>query len=1403
MNSAVPSCVLPPGAPDVPLLSRQATATAISLRRTVPKERTVAASAKKSRGVRTPPKKPAATPPALPANRAASRKPEQPAAPLPVSLLTRDEAALHGPQNPRLSPFLQVKQKDSEQLDRNGFFKVPPEGGNDVLISQYSAGQKEAVRAAIKNRSHGGPLKKEVKVQLLQTQASEKQRGMAHVKQDASDTADAIPLHQARALSSAVHASVNLHPAVPLATQGGSFSASGPARHQLPGNHIQDMHHGGPSSSSVFTAAKGIYDSSKTITNISPVEPPAPRRFAPVPMPKEDKLHSNKDKPGSGRPLEEIFDQDVPATPPTHFGKGRSAAMEAVDNSPDRHSSSRQLKTLAQDAPLPNLRKDAATHTGQTNCKHVLCDCSRLNIEMPRLLQAVTPQDDLPQLPQPSFLKKAQMPESMFEDVKRTLTEVEKKRRILEENLDAIMRARSGDILHSYLDALSNNRDPTEEVRIKKTVDAWINIINKQIQDEFASEENLLKKQGRKTEAPVPPSQKSTGSTETTSLKDVSQPKKQMKAATREWKTPSNGGIHKAVKEPPEKSTVLQKTTHRMPLMKVPFRGPKSEMEAEQYLERVYGKALYQGHRSSLKKGPYLRFSSPSPKSKPLRLRVVESVKGVKMKSARTQTSSIPVKTHVRQHLPEKPTERGVIESSSAKGPYESPLMPVAIPLGKPIIGGWVAPPAGSRPQKSVTVTLSVPPSPPRSQVKKASVAVVHMKSEQKEPPHLTVQVLPNVDIDSVSSESTTPTPPPAHVDMKSPVQTEVEEEPVGFPGSNFVAVIDTTQLESEDEGDFPKSIELHGDTGPSAAPYHGPVFPPPAAVVSSARQDLAEERNEHSKTLESQLVDLVEKEILAQVIAHMYPADQPPELDSNADEDSVASDIVEAAGGAGLQLFVDAGLPVDSDLIRQFVNKAVEEIVAIMLGQREGVSRSRTPPPSNSRVVSPISVIATPIPTPQQSPRHTPSPPPRMPTPVRTPDNSEEESTQEPEDTQDVSLHALAQREEEEAPFIVETPACTPVPSPRVPTPSSPSISEKTPSPVPSPHPSNAWENAELPLEEEDPRAESPRSQKPVEMSVAVDEEPHSPIPPLPLPEHSPSPEVPVLIKRTESPPESASSEESSASLSGTETETESAGRNISEGEILFSSGQMHAARAFAEEGVILPNHNESLSSSLRDAHDMDYDPPSEGQVIRKPHYKSHRDPVLSLLVKMNQGQIVQQQQQQQMDFSEDSSVGEVSEGQRPRLTRAAEVVMTGHSLLKPRPMPSKRASELRERRPASPGQCSAEADVGRDSVAFEGSQGPMSLHELEDEPGTVSQDDQVLEMSEGEHRGAPIQVKPYDSQIQVSDNSESPDEGIATHQKVGLKMALTLPSAHTEEQSESPSALESDTDTSAGDVF
>lgn len=51
-------------------------------------------------------------------------------------------------------------------------------------------------------------------------------------------------------------------------------------------------------------------------------------------------------------------------------------------------------------------------------------------------------------------------------------------------------------------------------------------------------------------------------------------------------------------------------------------------LQGEDYLRKVYGKALYQGHRSTYKKGPYLRVNSPLPKSKAHRPKIIENIKG-------------------------------------------------------------------------------------------------------------------------------------------------------------------------------------------------------------------------------------------------------------------------------------------------------------------------------------------------------------------------------------------------------------------------------------------------------------------------------------------------------------------------------------------------------------------------------------------------------------------------------------------------------------------------------------------------------------------------------------------------------------------------------------------------------
>lgn len=110
-----------------------------------------------------------------------------------------------------------------------------------------------------------------------------------------------------------------------------------------------------------------------------------------------------------------------------------------------------------------------------------------------------------------------------------------------------------------------------------------------------------------------------------------------------------------------------------------------------------------------------------------------------------------------------------------------------------------------------------------------------------------------------------------------------------------------------------------------------------------------------------------VEQQLMSRMIADMYsqPPPDPAQNDSTdqleLEEQSLTSDIgsldqtllalyfrtcaellmsvwsaVEAAGGEGLQLFVDSNMSVDSALIRQLVNEVLSETVAQMLNRTD-----------------------------------------------------------------------------------------------------------------------------------------------------------------------------------------------------------------------------------------------------------------------------------------------------------------------------------------------------------------------------------------------------------------------------------------------------------------------------------
>ncbi|XP_053093378.1 protein TALPID3 isoform X3 [Pangasianodon hypophthalmus] len=1039
-------------------------------------------------------------------------------------------------------------------------------------------------------------------------------------------------------------------------------------------------------------------------------------------------------------------------------------------------------------------------------------------------------------LSRPNQLQDSHPPASMFEDAERVLRQVRQSRKVLEENLQAILRAKDGEVLHTQLEALSNNRNASEELRIKKTVDAWINTLSKEIQDELAQHGSVVQMKAveRDSVAAGGSAQRDQSSrSKSAAGKQPGRLGRERKGATAAARKKTS---HRDSNSPQAASAQASSQELASSFRNSTEQHPQSVVLKsagdEAYLTKVYGKALYEGHRHTVKKGPYLRFSSPTPKSKVQRPKMIERVKGVKMKSCKTQTrvsgacdtSLLQPVTSEPQYLfsPCNPTQEQQ-PGSLLKG-Y---LLPMAIPLGKPRVDGQAALPSRVIiSDKPATVITSIPPAPKVAPlIRKPNTLLLEVQSEHRKPaPHLEIQVQPSVNIESVSALSHTPSPSPPPLLPPPSFQTGADaqafedeaEENDGFPGTNFLEVADNSQ-EPEMEGEFPDSpIELHGLPSPPVALYHGPTFPTQPNQPRPLTQPILT-TIQHRETLENRLVDWVEQQLMARLVSGMFP--QPAHTDpatQSEPEDSVTSDTtVETVGG--LQLVVDPGMPVDSELIRQYVNEVLADIIALTLGQREG---PREPPASVSTQDTHIpqeSAVLTPVPTPEPSVEESPPALREAPSPISTPDLSEHPSpAQSPRDSQHAQPQKPVLPEPEKDP--VETPICTPVPSPR-----------RTEMPEPANLHKHPWGDVELPLTEEKPHSEGEEQQPlPVSvLSVAHEEEeeaiihPFSPVPPKPQ-----NPPTAVVEHTEPAPPESPSVKENSSlsSTSITETETETAARHISEGELLLSCGQMAAVRALAEEGFTLQNLMTSFNSSLHGVQDMDYDPPSEGEVMRRPLVSAHHDPVLSLLARMEQGPVSQSQQPKRW-WDEESS-GEVSEGQRPVLTEAQERVVMGHSLIPQHHSIS--AEQSPHATLSSPGQSPSQHTGEKGAVAKNGglsvnvslsaehTESPHVLHSFTAsslQPGVYTHQ-QAAETRPLVHRPTPILVKQYKSteepellhQRRSSNDTavcfEDMDKG-AQRTGAGLElMSVQQRSGQRDSQSPTISIVESDSD-SFSDVF
>nr|XP_057947205.1 protein TALPID3-like isoform X2 [Doryrhamphus excisus] len=460
-------------------------------------------------------------------------------------------------------------------------------------------------------------------------------------------------------------------------------------------------------------------------------------------------------------------------------------------------------------------------------------------------------------------------------------------------------------------------------------------------------------------------------------------------------------------------------------------------------------------------------------------------------------------------------------------------------------------PPRGEQKVTSPPVVLSVDhtaPEPPRCEQKVSPPPVIFSSMDHASPEPPSHQVEP---VDAGEA----PPPPSITVNITGRKNEEDAEEEDGFPGNDFLFATDVVQ--GEESVPSEEGICLEGGPSPTLVQHQGPVFP-------CQTFDLHPVRHHHSSVarvdddLVKRLAMRVEQQLMSTMISDLY-APQPPDpgqndiTDQSEVERSLTSDIVEAAGGGGLQLFVDSNVPVDSVLIRQLVHEVLAEIVAQVLEQREapdpGARPGEEPPgpePHTADEEKVSSVVPTPVPTPVLSP----VPSIRDPLLLATPPSSEAASLLVEED----SSHQITARE----------PVATPIPTPE------PIYSAETPPVVRQATPSLSLVDPELPLEEEKPEEHLDEQQldehaKP-QMTSAEEQQPL----PLASPPPRPDPESPCSV----------SDDGSSSPTTGSDT----ALKLVSEGELLISFNQPDA---MTEEC--------SFSSSLQDT---DIDPPSEGQV-------------------------------------------------------------------------------------------------------------------------------------------------------------------------------------------------------------
>nr|XP_049595822.1 protein TALPID3 isoform X2 [Syngnathus scovelli] len=538
---------------------------------------------------------------------------------------------------------------------------------------------------------------------------------------------------------------------------------------------------------------------------------------------------------------------------------------------------------------------------------------------------------------------------SMLEEARQLLRQLRWRKKVLDENLESVERERGGEVLHCQLKALVANSESSEQARIKKTVDAWIHLIGKDIQpkmqEEAPSSRSVVPLPGRPINA-----LRGTGSKRTATGRGL--------------------GCQQAA----------------------PRRARPSD---ESYLTHLYGRAPRAVPTPGLQRSLSLHLNSMgAPAQRKPRLPVVDGVKG--------QTCW-------------RPQTRQSTRLTSA-APAKAPSAPLAIPLAHPRIGRsprchktvtslpveHAAPelPSPARPAPDSPALLHASPDPPALEhhatpdppvldppsrlssgpLEECKELVVQLGSAPVEGPDvkqdspLHQERVESVEVEAHNTPSVT-------VETVKKMREEDSDVDARFPGLEFLSAADVEAVVMEE---CPVGEEvLHLDSSPSPLPvaYQGPVFPPVnCSTIPPHHRSCAASLEDG---MLNQMVLWLEQQLMARILSEQYlppfPARDHNDR-SEAAQPSVTSDIVEAAGAGGLQFFVDAGIPVDSPLVKELVHEVLTELVEQVLAPREApvpgpAQKPRQNPGAGlvssfqKKSVPEVPAVVTPLPTPLASP--------------------------------------------------------------------------------------------------------------------------------------------------------------------------------------------------------------------------------------------------------------------------------------------------------------------------------------------------------------------------------------------------------------------------------------------------